>query len=72
MQPRFVTLNKRCWVYRGFLHPMLRNIASGLEIGIAGRILAGLLVGNTEMPDEGGPDGRFQCFPGSSPAEIRP
>ena len=54
---------------------MLRNSASGPEIELPGRILAGLLPGKQESalrPAEGRPEDRFRCFPGSSPAKIRP
>ena len=50
---------------------MLRNNASGPEIGLPGRIWAGLLPGK-HRPAFGRPEDRFRCFPGSSPAEIRP
>ena len=47
---------------------MLRNNASGPEIDLSGRILDGLLPGKHRNR----PEGRFRCFPGSSPAKIRP
>jgi hypothetical protein len=50
------------------LFSMLRNSAAGLEIGLPGRSLAGLLPGKHRYL----PAGRFPCFPGSSPAKIRP
>ncbi len=51
---------------------MLRNRASGPEIGLPGRILAGLLPGKNRNRPSFRPEGRFLCFPGSSPAKIRP
>ena len=50
----------------------LRNSASGPDIGLPGRILAGLLLGKHRHGPSGRPKGRFLCFPGSSPAKIRP
>ncbi len=56
-------------------YSMLRNSASGPEIGLPGRILAGLLPGkNRNRPSGrafGQLEGRILCFPGSSPAPIR-
>ncbi len=57
-------------------YSMLRNSASGPEIGLPGWILAGLLPGKPRNgpsgPAEGRPESRFRCFPGSSPAKLRP
>ncbi len=47
---------------------MLRNTASGPEMSLPGRIVAGLLPGEHRNR----PSGRFLCSPGSSPAKIRP
>ncbi len=52
---------------------MLHNYASGPAIGLPGRIL--LPGENTEIGPLAGPAGRrgrFGCFPGRSPAKIRP
>ncbi len=54
---------------------MLCNSSSGLEVGLPGRILAGLLLGkiqNRLWPAEGQPESRFRFSPGSSPAKTRP
>ncbi len=49
-------------------YSMSRNGASGPEGGLPDRIVAGLLPGkNRKLPE-----GRFRCFPGGSPAKIRP
>ncbi len=57
-------------------YSMLRNNASGPEIGLPGRILAGLLPEKHQNRPSGRPKaGRradFGTFPGSSPARIRP
>ena len=62
---------------------MLRDSASGPSIGLPGWILAGLLPGKHRNRPSGrpkagrradfvlSPEGRFRCFPGSSPAKIR-
>ncbi len=55
---------------------MLRNSASGLEIGPPGGTLAELLPGKIRnRPPRlafGRQEGRFRIFPGSSPAKILP
>jgi hypothetical protein len=51
---------------------MLGNSASGPEIGLPGLILAGLPPGKNRNRPFGGQEGRCRCFPGSSPAKIRP
>jgi hypothetical protein len=51
---------------------MLRNIASGPEIGLPGRILAGLLSGKAPKSSLRPAGGPISVFPGSSPAKIRP
>ncbi len=55
---------------------MLRNSASGPEIGLPGRIVAGLFTvkepNSALRPAFGRPEGRFRFFPGSRPAKIRP
>jgi hypothetical protein len=52
---------------------MLRNRASGPEIGPdSGRTATGKAPRSALRPAFGGPEGRFQCFPDSSPAKIRP
>ncbi len=51
---------------------MLRNNASGPEIGPQGQMLAGLLPGKNRNLPSGRPEGRFRFFPGGSPAKIRP
>jgi hypothetical protein len=54
---------------------MLRNSASGPEVGFQDRILSDCYLETTEIgppPAEGRPEGRFLFFPGSSPAKFRP
>ncbi len=57
-------------------YPMLRNDASGPEIGLLGRILAGLPPGKHRNRLPGRPSagrkGRLRCFHGSRPARNRP
>ncbi len=48
---------------------MLRTTGSGLEIGLPGRIVAGLLPGKHRNRPSGRP---ISCVPGSSPATIQP
>ncbi len=59
----------------GYNYSMLRNNASGLEIGLPHQILAGVRPGKPRTalrPAYGRPEGRSRCFPGISPAKIRP
>ncbi len=51
-------------------YSMLRNNGSGQDIGLPGRILAGLLPGKHRNWPSGRPEGRFQCVPGNSPATV--
>ena len=57
-------------------YTVLRNSASGPQIGLLGRIIGRAATGNAPKsalrPAFGRPEGRFRFFPGSSPAKIRP
>ncbi len=61
----------RSW-HGGCLHTysMLRNSASGQEIGLQGWILAGLLPGKHRKGPSGRPAGRWAYF-GPSPLDVR-
>jgi hypothetical protein len=55
------------------LYSMIRDSASGPEIGLPGRIWAVLKEPKSALrPAEGWPKDQSQCFPGSSPAKSGP
>ena len=55
-----------------FLYSMLRSSASGLEISLPGRILAGLLPGKHRNRPSGRPKAGWRADVGAFPVAVRP